>query len=76
MLSAHTHRSIGCSFHRSLQVEQKSPHRDHSNGSTGGVNAGADVTDIGMVSTDALYFAVAKYEFAGGIMITASHNPA
>lgn len=38
--------------------------------------AGADVLDIGMVSTDALYFAVGKYEFDGGVMITASHNPA
>jgi len=37
---------------------------------------GADVTDIGLVSTDALYFAVGKYGFAGGVMITASHNPA
>jgi phosphomannomutase len=37
---------------------------------------GADVTDIGLVSTDALYFAVGKYDFAGGVMITASHNPA
>jgi phosphomannomutase len=37
---------------------------------------GADVTDIGLVSTDALYFANGKYDFAGGVMITASHNPA
>ncbi len=42
----------------------------------GANDAGADVTDIGLVSTDALYFAVGKYEFAGGVMITASHNPA
>jgi phosphomannomutase len=42
----------------------------------GATEAGADVTDIGLVSTDALYFAVGKYDFAGGIMITASHNPA
>jgi phosphomannomutase len=42
----------------------------------GANEAGADVTDIGLVSTDALYFAVGKYDFAGGIMITASHNPA
>jgi phosphomannomutase len=42
----------------------------------GATEAGADVVDIGMVSTDALYFAVGKYEFAGGVMITASHNPA
>ena len=32
--------------------------------------------DIGLVSTDALYFAVGKYGFGGGVMITASHNPA
>ena len=42
----------------------------------GATEAGADVTDIGLVSTDALYFAVGKYGFAGGVMITASHNPA
>jgi phosphomannomutase len=42
----------------------------------GANDAGADVTDIGLVSTDALYFAVGKFDFAGGIMITASHNPA
>jgi phosphomannomutase len=37
---------------------------------------GADVTDIGLVSTDALYFAVGCYGYAAGVMITASHNPA
>lgn len=42
----------------------------------GAADAGADVVDIGMVSTDALYFAVGKYAFDGGVMITASHNPA
>ncbi|MGD9711592.1 MAG: phosphomannomutase/phosphoglucomutase, partial [Thermomicrobiales bacterium] len=36
---------------------------------------GADVVDVGLVSTDALYFAVGKYGFASGVMITASHNP-
>ena len=34
-----------------------------------------DVVDVGLVSTDALYFAVGD-EYAGGVMITASHNPA
>ena len=42
----------------------------------GATEAGADVLYIGKVSTDALYFAVGKYGFDGGVMITASHNPA
>jgi phosphomannomutase len=42
----------------------------------GATEAGADVVDIGLVSTDALYFAVGKFGYDGGVMITASHNPA
>ena len=42
----------------------------------GATESGADVTYVGMVSTDALYFAVGKYGYDGGVMITASHNPA
>jgi phosphomannomutase len=42
----------------------------------GACESGADVLDIGLVSTDALYFAVGKYGLDGGAMITASHNPA
>lgn len=38
-------------------------------------DAGATVVDIGIVSTDALYFTVGKFDYDGGIMITASHNP-
>ncbi len=37
---------------------------------------GADVCDIGLVSSDSLYFAVGKYGFEAGVMVTASHNPA
>jgi phosphomannomutase/phosphomannomutase/phosphoglucomutase len=41
-----------------------------------GINdAGVDVIDIGTISTDMLYFSVAKYGFDGGITISASHNP-
>ena len=42
----------------------------------GATQAGADVLDVGLVSTDALYFAVGSYALDGGVMITASHNPA
>ncbi|MDQ3547750.1 MAG: phosphomannomutase/phosphoglucomutase [Chloroflexota bacterium] len=37
---------------------------------------GADVTNIGLISTDGLYFAVGRYGFPAGVMVTASHNPA
>lgn len=37
--------------------------------------AGADVCDIGLTSTPTFYFAVAKYKYDGGIMVSASHNP-
>lgn len=36
---------------------------------------GSDVIDLGLCSTDGLYFAVGKFEYDGGVMITASHNP-
>src|ERR687896_266246 len=41
----------------------------------GVTQAGADVLDLGLVSTDALYFAVGHLEEPGGAMITAAHNP-
>ena len=37
--------------------------------------AGCKITDLGMISTDMMYFATAFYNFDGGIQITASHNP-
>ena len=36
---------------------------------------GIKVIDIGTISTDMLYFAVANYGYSGGFSITASHNP-
>jgi phosphomannomutase len=38
-------------------------------------DGGADVSDLGLISTDALYFAVGKYRYPAGVMVTASHNP-
>ncbi|MBD3402529.1 phosphomannomutase/phosphoglucomutase [candidate division GN15 bacterium] len=41
-----------------------------------GINdQGVEVIDLGLISTDALYFAVGKFGYDGGVMITASHNP-
>jgi phosphomannomutase len=36
---------------------------------------GAAVTDIGVVSTDMLYYYVARHDLEGGAIVTASHNP-
>lgn len=43
--------------------------------SSGIIDAGVDVVDLGLISTDGLYFAVGKFKYDGGVMITASHNP-
>lgn len=37
---------------------------------------GAKVIDIGMASTDQMYFAVINWGVDGGVVVTASHNPA
>ncbi|MBO0782761.1 MAG: phosphomannomutase/phosphoglucomutase, partial [Ktedonobacteraceae bacterium] len=36
---------------------------------------GVNVVDLGLVTTDALYFAVGKFGYHAGVMVTASHNP-
>ena len=44
---------------------------------TDGLMAGGiDIVDIGVVPTPIFYFAAKKWEIKGGVMITASHNPA
>ena len=39
------------------------------------LDEGASVTDVGMVGTEMLYFAVGSADLDGGLMCTASHNP-
>jgi phosphomannomutase len=41
---------------------------------TGAAQAGVAVTDVGLVSTDALYYASGTFD-SPGAMVTASHNP-
>ena len=43
--------------------------------SAGVLSAGLDVVDVGLASTDLLYFASGRLDLAGA-MLTASHNPA
>ena len=40
------------------------------------VEAGIEVLDIGLCGTEMVYFATAHLNAVGGIMVTASHNPA
>ncbi len=45
-------------------------------GLTAGIReTGTSVVDLGLITTDMLYFATGYYGFGGGVMITASHNP-
>lgn len=39
------------------------------------LESGADVEDIGLVSTPTFYFATAFFKYDGGIQVSASHNP-
>src|SRR4051812_38570474 len=43
--------------------------------SRGFLDAGVNVIDLGKITTDMLYFAVGAYEYSGGIVVSASHNP-
>ena len=43
---------------------------------SGLIDAGIDVLDIGLCGTEMVYFATSHLNADGGIMVTASHNPA
>lgn len=82
-INADIYRAIGQAAARTLLAKKAVVGQDMRNSSPelsaalieGLRSAGAAVTDIGLVSTDSLYFAVGKFGFDCGAMITASHNP-
>ena len=59
--------AVGCDVRISSPVLKKSLIE-------GLLDAGIDVVDIGLISTEMVYFAVGNYGFGGGIQVTASHN--
>lgn len=40
------------------------------------IEQGVNVVEIGLSSTPTFYYAVAKYDYDGGVQVSASHNPA
>ncbi|MCF7795182.1 phosphomannomutase/phosphoglucomutase [Patescibacteria group bacterium] len=58
---------------KDMRLSSDSLHKALSKGLLAG---GADVYDIGLNSTPTFYFAVAFYNYDGGIIVSASHNPA
>ena len=76
-------RKIGRTFVEYLQAKSIVIGRDMRDSSPsfaralceGAIAGGANVTDIGMTTTDMVYFAVPHFELDGGAMVTASHNP-
>lgn len=57
---------------RDMRLESPALAQALTNGLT---EAGANVIDIGLCGTEEVYFATSHYQAAGGIMVTASHNP-
>lgn len=41
----------------------------------GFLDSGVNVIEVGEVTTDMIYFAVGAYDYSGGIIVSASHNP-
>ncbi|MEJ2068744.1 MAG: phosphomannomutase/phosphoglucomutase, partial [Deltaproteobacteria bacterium] len=76
-------RKIGAAFVRLLHAQRIVIGRDMRLSASalakafieGAISSGAAVTDIGMVTTPLLYYAIAAGRFDGGAMVTASHLP-
>ncbi|HKV10691.1 MAG TPA: phosphomannomutase/phosphoglucomutase, partial [Thermoanaerobaculia bacterium] len=81
---------IGLAFQHVLDTEDRAngntvvvsrDMRSHSPGLAkalieGLTDAGLDVLDIGLASTPMNYYAIGHFKAAGGVQVTASHNPA
>jgi phosphomannomutase len=81
---------IGLSFQHVLDAEDRAngntvvasrDMREHGEGLQkalvrGLTDSGLDVLDIGLSSTPMNYFAISHFKAAGGVQVTASHNPA
>src|SRR4051812_25908926 len=82
-LDAETCRCIGFAFARFANAPRVLMARDMRDSGVelsqafaeGVTSTGTDVVDLGLASTDLIYFAAGKLE-APGAMFTASHNPA
>jgi phosphomannomutase len=76
-------RKIGAAFVRLLNAQRIVIGRDMRLSASalakafieGAASSGATVTDIGMVTTPLLYYAIIAGRFDGGAMVTASHLP-
>ena len=83
-------RQIGLAFQHVLDAEDRAlgntvvvsrDMRSHSPGLAkalieGLTEAGLDVLDVGLATTPMNYFAIGHTRAAGGVQVTASHNPA
>jgi phosphomannomutase len=82
-LTGEVARRIGCAFVQYLGARRIAVGRDVRTSSPeiaagfirGARSQGCEVTDIGVVGTDMMYFFVARHGLDGGAIITASHNP-
>jgi phosphomannomutase len=82
-LDADLARRVGRAFVEYLEAQSIVVGRDMRDSSPafahalseGAMAGGAQVTDIGMTTTDMVYFAVPHFALDGGAMVTASHNP-
>lgn len=59
---------VGCDMRLSSQVLKEKL-------IAGLCDGGVNVVDIGLASTPTFYFAVAQYNYDGGVLVSASHNP-